>query len=72
MKFVVDMNLCDGHAQCTYLAPKIFEVDDDGVLTLRALAVGSEYESPELDQDLVEGVRDAANMCPVNAIRLVD
>ena len=72
MKFIVDMNLCDDHAQCTYLVPKVFELDADGVLTLRALAVGSEYESPDLDEDLIDGVKDAADMCPVHAIRLVD
>ncbi len=69
MKFIVDLGTCENHGQCTYLAPDLFVLDDAGKLTYRAEADG-EYVSPALDDDAIEDVQEAADMCPVQAIRV--
>ncbi|GAA5199979.1 ferredoxin [Rugosimonospora acidiphila] len=63
MKVEIDRELCQGHGQCQESAPAIFEVRDDGVAYLLV---------DEIPADQEANVRDAANRCPVDAIRLTD
>ena len=58
MKIVVDLNRCQGYAQCAFLAPKVFEMHGEEALTYTPRA--SELER--------ERVRRAAAACPVQAI----
>ena len=59
----VDRELCVGSGSCEMLAPDVFEVDDDGVLTVLV---------PEPGDDDVPAVRDAVQACPTRALSLVD
>ncbi|GLX02887.1 ferredoxin [Microtetraspora sp. NBRC 16547] len=61
MKIVVDWNRCTGLGICESLAPGVFEVDDAGDLVLLSETVS--------DDDL-EGVRQAIEGCPTEALRL--
>lgn len=70
MKFIVDLDTCENHGQCTYMAPGVFTLDDSGALALRADATGAEYISDELLEEQLEDVQEAADMCPVQAIRM--
>jgi ferredoxin len=58
MKIVVDLNCCQGYAQCAFLAPQVFEIHGEEALTYTPRA--SELER--------ERVRRAAAACPVQAI----
>ena len=58
MKIVVDLNRCQGYAQCAFLAPKVFELHGEEALLYAPLA-------PERER---ERVRRAAAACPVQAI----
>jgi ferredoxin len=58
MKIVVDLNRCQGYAQCAFLAPKVFELRGEEALMYTPLAPGHERER----------VRRAAAACPVQAI----
>jgi len=58
MKIVVDLNRCQGYAQCAFLAPKVFEIKGEEALMYTPLA--SEHER--------ERVRRAVAACPVQAI----
>jgi ferredoxin len=58
----VDMNLCQSHGECVYVAPGVFELGDDDVLRWR------EVVTPE-ERQLVQ---EAADACPMLAIRLED
>jgi ferredoxin len=71
MRIAVDLNKCDNHGQCTYVAPQMFSLDENGELAFRAGATG-EYRSGELDETWRESVEEAAEMCPVQAIRGID
>ena len=59
-KVHVDMNLCQSHGECTYVAPGIFELGDDDVLRWRE----------EIDASERELAQEATDACPMLAIRL--
>ena len=61
-KVHVDMNLCQSHGECAYVAPEIFELGDDDVLRWKE----------EVDPSLREKAVEAADVCPMAAIRVED
>ncbi len=71
MKIAVDLTKCQNHGQCTYSAPQVFSLDDEGELAFRAEAK-DEYVSGELNEEWREDIEEAIDMCPVQAIRSVD
>ncbi|MET8635225.1 ferredoxin [Streptomyces sp. NPDC004096] len=58
MRLVVDLNRCQGYAQCAFLAPDVFTMHGDEALM---------YD-PQPDGEQRENVRRAAEACPVKAI----
>jgi ferredoxin len=72
MKIAVDLTKCQNHGQCTYSAPQVFSLDDNGELAFRAVATGDEYVSGELDEAWREDVGEAVDMCPTQAIRFAE
>ncbi|MFG2619182.1 ferredoxin [Streptomyces sp. NPDC048507] len=61
MRLVVDLNRCQGYAQCAFLAPDVFAMHGDESLL---------YD-PQASDDQRENVERAVHACPVRAI-LVD
>jgi ferredoxin len=62
MKVYVDRKLCDNHGQCAISAPDVFRINKDGIL---------EYEEI-VDESLRNDVEDAIDVCPVQAIFILD
>jgi ferredoxin len=62
MKIVVDLNRCQGYAQCAFLAPRVFEIHGEEALMYTPRAPASERER----------VRRAVAACPVQAILVED
>lgn len=62
MKIVADRDRCEGHGLCADVAPEVFELDDDAVVTVRHDVV-----PPELERKAEAGAR----ACPVAALRVV-
>jgi ferredoxin len=60
MRIIVDLNRCQGYAQCVFLAPDVFELHGEEALR---------YE-PNPDQAQRVRVTRAAAACPVQAIAL--
>jgi ferredoxin len=58
----IDRNLCVGFGDCMEPAPEVFELDEDGVIRFRTVAV-----NPTEAQ-----LRSACNACPVDALTLLD
>jgi ferredoxin len=58
MKIVVDLNRCQGYAQCAFLAPNVFEIKGEEALMYTPVACEHERER----------VRRAVAACPVQAI----
>ncbi|MGP0029128.1 MAG: ferredoxin [Acidimicrobiales bacterium] len=58
MRLVVDLALCEGYAQCAFLAPEVFRIVGDEALL---------YD-PEPPDELEEHVLRAVAACPVQAI----
>lgn len=61
-QIVVDMDLCKGHATCQGEAPELFQVDEDGRLT-----VLNAYP----DAKAIDKARAAARYCPTQAIQVL-
>ncbi|HVT78832.1 MAG TPA: ferredoxin [Acidimicrobiales bacterium] len=61
MKVVVDFDICQSNAVCMEIAPKVFEVRDDGYLYILI------EEPPESMRAEVE---EAAERCPTGAITI--
>lgn len=61
MRIVVDYDLCQGHGECEGEAPEVFELDDDGKLTVL------QEQPPEAFREQVER---AVKYCPTMAIRI--
>ncbi|GGX98645.1 ferredoxin [Litchfieldella qijiaojingensis] len=62
MKICVDRGKCQDHGQCIIAAPDIFRFDEDGTL---------QYE-PHVDESLREAAEEASDVCPEQAITIVD
>jgi ferredoxin len=62
MKIVVDLNRCQGYAQCAFLAPAVFEIHGEEALLY----------TPRVPDDQRERVHCAAAACPVQAILVED
>ena len=58
MKIVVDLAVCQGYAQCAFLAPDAFRIYGEEALL---------YD-PQPNDELRERVGQAAAACPVQAI----
>jgi ferredoxin len=61
MKIVVDYARCTGLGICESLASGVFEVDDSGDLVVLTETIST---------DDLEGVRQAIEGCPTEALRL--
>ena len=62
MKVDVDMNLCQSHGECAFVAPEVFELGDDDVLVWK----------DEVGEELRDKVEEAVEVCPMMAIRIAD
>ncbi|MCP3819457.1 ferredoxin [Streptomyces sp. A3M-1-3] len=60
MRLVVDLNRCQGYAQCAFLAPDVFAMHgEEGLLY-----------NPQADEAQRDNVARAVAACPVGAILL--
>jgi ferredoxin len=57
----IDRGLCTGYAECVGIAPEVFALDQDNLCVVL---------DPEAADD--EDVLDAARVCPVDAITVID
>ncbi len=60
MKVHVDMTLCQSHGECVLIAPDVFDLGDDDVLTWQE----------EVPEDRRADMEAAVNACPMMAISL--
>lgn len=61
-QIIIDRELCQGHASCMTEAPELFQVDDEGNLT-----VLQECPAP----DLLTIAQQAEKYCPTKAIKII-
>jgi ferredoxin len=70
MRFELDLDKCEDHAQCVYAAPHLFSLDSRGRQALRAQTSGA-FRSDEIDPAEADALDEAADVCPVQAITLI-
>jgi ferredoxin len=63
MRIEVDWELCESNAVCMGIAPQVFELGDDDMLTVL---------QPEVTPQNEELVREAVRQCPRQAISIVE
>jgi ferredoxin len=63
MRAAVDADVCAGHGACVGLAPRVFELTDDGYSLVRVAAVPAGLEA---------AVRTAVRQCPTTAITIAE
>jgi ferredoxin len=61
VKVIVDYDLCEANALCMKSAPEVFRVEEDDTLTVLM---------EEVPGSLEEKAREAARLCPRQAITL--
>lgn len=61
MKVSMDQDLCVATGMCTGLAPEVFELDEEGNLSLLDITPGEHLRAE---------VEEAVRNCPVAAIRI--
>ena len=71
MKFAVDLDRCESYAMCAFTSPELFELAADSRLKFREVAE-HEYVSPELTPDQARSAQAAADVCPLQAIRMLE
>jgi ferredoxin len=62
MKVNVDMNLCQSHGECVLVAPDVFDLGDDDVLTWKE----------DVPDDRRQDMEAAVDACPMMAISIED
>ncbi len=62
LKIDVDMSLCQHYGQCVFEAPEVFALNADDKLEYLA----------EADESLRYNVENAVDVCPMQAIRIVE
>lgn len=63
MKVIVNKDACIGCGACAAICDSVFEIDDEGLSTLK---------DDEVEKDEEELVRDACDSCPTGAIEVED
>ncbi len=61
MKVEVDYDVCAGLGVCESLAPHVFQVDQDSLMTII---------KPDLDPEDLASVEEAVAACPTFALRI--
>jgi ferredoxin len=59
-RIVIDRSLCSGFGSCAELAPHLFQIDEEGIASLR---VGTSDDP---------AAHDAAASCPMGAISVIE
>jgi len=62
MKVKIDADACIGCELCTQISPEIFEMDGDIASVMQ----------PEVPEAEVDGVNEAADSCPTDAIIIIE
>jgi ferredoxin len=60
MKVKIDPELCNGDEVCVQLCPEVFELQEDKAVVIME----------EVPEDLQDSVKEAADSCPSEAIRI--
>ena len=73
-KIKVDRDLCIGAASCIAVAPKVYELDNEGkaVILKKDGSKTSDYVEYKDIDDTEENILYSAKSCPVNAIIIVE
>lgn len=70
MKIIYEREKCIGDGNCVALCPKFFELAEDGKATLKDSKKNEKTGNFELEVKDIECIKDAAESCPVQIIKI--
>lgn len=65
MRIAVDGNLCSGQGRCYITSPELLDCDDEGFVSIKGTSM-------EVPPGLEDAARKAANVCPEDAITIIE
>ncbi|MBS3146284.1 ferredoxin [Candidatus Woesearchaeota archaeon] len=72
-KVILDRDRCIGSGSCTVVAPRFWDLQEDGKVTLLDSLFNKETNKWEIiveaEEDVIEN-KEAENACPVTAIKI--
>lgn len=66
------LDTCQNHGQCCFVAPAVFSLDEETRELVFRREAEHTYVSGEIEESLQEDVSTAADMCPTQAIAILD
>jgi ferredoxin len=72
MHFELDLRRCQDQGQCVFAAPEVFRLDGEHRQSLRSVTDADVYISAEMHGEDIQAAQEAADVCPLQAIELVD
>lgn len=71
MKVILKRKQCIGCGSCAAVCPNFFEMADDGLSHLKDSKKEGEEESREIEENKIGCAKEAAEVCPVQAIEII-
>ncbi|OIP76113.1 ferredoxin [bacterium (Candidatus Gribaldobacteria) CG_4_9_14_3_um_filter_36_15] len=71
MKIIHEKSKCIGCGSCVALCPKFFEIDEEGIAHLKGSQLDSKTKEEILEIPKPECVKEAAEVCPVECIKIL-
>lgn len=71
-KIVFDRESCSGFFSCVKVSKAFEEGEDDKSILVGATEVGQDLFEKEIGQEQLEDAIEAANVCPVDVIKVLD
>ncbi len=71
MKIILEREKCIGCGSCQALCPKYFKLIEDGKSNLIGSKKDSKTENEELEVEKEDCIKEAADACPVQIIKIM-
>ena len=71
-KVIYERNNCIGAAQCVAVMPELWKLNADGKADLKGSKTKDGKWEMEIDDKMLEKMKDAASSCPVNVIHIIE
>lgn len=70
MKIILERAKCIGCGSCSALCPSYFKLDDDGLAVLKGAYNNKDEQVLEIQEHEVGCAKEAAEVCPVQIIKI--
>lgn len=72
MKIILHRKKCIGCGSCSAICPEHFELDENGLASLKGAIKKNEEQTLEIKQIELGCIKETSEICPVQVIEIVD